>query len=173
MKINKSIIKEILFILIFSIAIGVVYNFMLPKPLPLIYQKKAVSKLSDDAVFGKSESEKTKDDIEKIDGKTVTYEQMLKIIPNDEFILIDARNPEYYKKSRIGSSINIFPYAEESDVMNKILDLPQNKKIVVYCDGGNCDSSHKIAEILINFGFSNVFIYTGGWDEWSKMKGLK
>ncbi|MDT3738099.1 MAG: rhodanese-like domain-containing protein [Candidatus Kapabacteria bacterium] len=173
MKINKSILKEILFILVVSISIGVVYNYMLPKPLPLIYQKKAVSKLSDDAVFGKQESVTSKDGIEKIDGTTVTYEQMLKIISNDDFILIDARNPEYYKKSRIGNSINIFPYADESEVMNKILDLPQNKKILVYCDGGNCDSSHKIAEILLNFGFGNVLIYTGGWDEWSKKKGIK
>jgi rhodanese-related sulfurtransferase len=104
---------------------------------------------------------------------TVTYEQMKKIISNPDFIVIDARNPEMYAKSKIGKAINIFPYDEEAVFMPKILDLPTDKRIVIYCDGGNCDSSHKLAEAIKTFGYKNVFIYSGGWDDWSKHQGLK
>lgn len=168
---NKKRFAEIFVILLFSIIVAIVYNFSLPKPLPLIYHKKITPKLEDSLLFG--DSSKTNNNLE--DGKTVTYEQMLKIIEDNsgEFIIVDARNPEFWGKNRIGNSINIFPYEDDEVVINKILDLPQNKKIIVYCDGGNCDSSHKIAEIMYNFGYENVFIYSGGWEEWIKMKGIK
>lgn len=103
---------------------------------------------------------------------TVTYEQMKRIVNNPDFIIIDARSPEMYAKSRIGKAINIFPYADESEFMPKILDIPTNKRIVVYCDGGNCDSSHKLADAIKTFGYENVFIYTGGWDDWIKHQGI-
>ncbi len=103
--------------------------------------------------------------------KTVTYKQMLQIISNDNFFIIDARSAENYNKAHIGNAVNIFPYDEESVVVQKIFELPQNKKIVIYCDGGQCDSSHELAKMIINFGFKNVYLYAGGWEEWSELYG--
>jgi len=170
---NNKLIKEILIILIVSFALGLIYNYSLPKPIPLVYKKTELKQYSDDILFGNSKLEADKNINIDNDSKTVTYEQMLKIIESDEFILIDARSPEMYSKSTIGKAINIFPYSDESEVMSKILDLPTDKKIIVFCDGGNCDSSHKIADILHNFGYINSYIYSGGWDEWSKIQGIK
>jgi rhodanese-related sulfurtransferase len=168
----KKYIKEVLIILIVAIGIGIAYNFYLPKPLSLIYKKKEISKLSDDALFGNGGNGGLKNGSDIVDEKTVTYEQMLKIINDDNFVIIDARSQDYYSISRIGKAINIFPYDDEAEVMNKIMDLAIDKTYIVYCDGGNCDSSHKIAEILLNFGYQ-TFIYSGGWDEWSKRKGIE
>ncbi len=103
--------------------------------------------------------------------KTVTYKQMLQIINNDNFFIIDARSAENYNKSHIGNAINIFPYDEESIVVQKIFELPQNKKLVIYCDGGQCDSSHELAKMIMNFGLKNVYLYAGGWEEWTKQNG--
>jgi rhodanese-related sulfurtransferase len=105
--------------------------------------------------------------------KTITYEQLLKLLKNPKFLLIDARHEENYQKAKIGNAINIFPYSDEKEMINKILDLPKDKTLVIYCDGGNCDASHKLAEVIISFGYEKVFIYTGGWDEWAKKRGLK
>lgn len=99
--------------------------------------------------------------------KTVTFDQMVKIINNESFVIIDARSPESFATERIGNAINIFPYGDEGEMMNKIMSLPHDKKIVVYCDGGACDASHKIAEIIISFGYDRVFLYSGGWEEWA------
>jgi rhodanese-related sulfurtransferase len=171
---NKNRFFEILVIVAFSVVIAFVYNYTTTKPLPLIYHKKIVPKLDDSQLFGNGNSNNL-DSNKLISDKTVTFEQMNKVIESNtgEFIIVDARNSDYWKKSKIGNSINIFPYEDESIVINKILDLPHDKKIIVYCDGGNCDSSHKIAEMMKNFGLENVFIYTGGWEEWTKMKGIK
>lgn len=169
---KKINIKEILFILIIAIGLGLVYNYSQPKPLTLIYKKKEVAKVSDDVLFGNGNSKKDDIAANELSEESVTYEQMLKIIGNDDFIIIDARSSDFFQKNRIGNSINIFPYDDESVVIHKILDLPHDKTFIVYCDGGNCDSSHKIAELLMNFGYK-AHIYSGGWDEWSKKKGIE
>lgn len=105
--------------------------------------------------------------------KSVNYNQIKKIVGDDNFVIIDARSPELFSENRIGDAINIFPYADnEDEIVEKIYQLPFEKKIVVYCDGGNCDASHKLSEMIKLLGFENVYIYTGGWEEWAKMEGL-
>lgn len=92
---------------------------------------------------------------------------MKRIAEEESFIIIDARSPELYEESRIGNAINIFPFADNQDkIIEKIFELPYDKKIVIYCDGGNCDASHLVAEMLNQFDFKNVYLYTGGWEEW-------
>ncbi|PKL84661.1 MAG: hypothetical protein CVV22_11760 [Ignavibacteriae bacterium HGW-Ignavibacteriae-1] len=155
-----------------------------PETLKPIEEKKlADDKIADnkvDVVESKKavvEKEKEKESVEPElptnTELTVTYEQMKKIINNPDFIIIDARSPEMFSKSKIGKAINIFPYDEEAVYMPKIFDLPTGKRIVIYCDGGNCDSSHKLAEAIKSFGYKNVFIYTGGWDDWIKHQEQK
>lgn len=122
----------------------------------------SLAKLKKEIELGKVEDKKVNDNIEK----TVTFEQMKKIINNSNFVIIDARSADDYAKGKIGNALNIFPYDEESNYFPKILSLPRDKKIVIYCTGGNCDLSHHLAEDLMNFDFKNVFIYTGGWEEW-------
>jgi rhodanese-related sulfurtransferase len=105
----------------------------------------------------------------------VNYEQMKKIISeyNREFVIIDARRPEQFSKSHLANAINIFPGWQENEVIEKILTLPQNKTIIVYCDGGSCDSSEEIASLLANFGYTKFYIYEGGWEEWSSKRNIK
>jgi len=101
--------------------------------------------------------------------KSVNFEQMKKIVGNSDFIIIDARRPEDFLKDHIPGSINIFALSEPNEKFELIMKIPVGKKYVIYCDGGNCDLSHQLAEeFLHSFGFTNVYIYEGGWEEWSK-----
>lgn len=103
------------------------------------------------------------------DLNTVTYEQLLRVIQSDDFVIIDARRNEEYLKGHIPNSINIFALDDPNQKVPKIYDIPQGKKIIVYCDGGNCDLSHELAKELKGvFGFKEVFLYEGGWEEWSQ-----
>lgn len=100
---------------------------------------------------------------------TVSFDQIQRIINSSDFIIIDARNPEQFSKGHIPNSINIFALDPPDVKVPKIFEIPQGKKIVVYCDGGNCDLSHELAkELKSAFGFTQVFVYEGGWEEWAK-----
>ncbi len=117
--------------------------------------------------IAESKADEVKDAKAKIE-KTVTYEQVKEKLNDPRFQIIDARKPEDYKKGKIGNAINIFPYEEEVAYMGRIFGLPRDKVFIIYCNGGTCDLSHKLAEDMIGVGFTKILIYTGGWDEWSK-----
>lgn len=117
-----------------------------------------------------TETKKIKEEENSLGIKTVNFSQMKKIINSSEFIIIDARQAEQYQKGHIPGAINIFALDEPDYKVPKILDLPQNKKIIVYCDGGNCDLSLELSKELKKvFGFKQVFLYEAGWEEWSKL----
>ena len=44
---------------------------------------------------------------------------------------------------------------------------PMTSRIIVYCSGGDCHDSRLVANALLSLGFSNVSVFTGGWDAWS------
>lgn len=121
-------------------------------------------------VIENAENKKIKEEENALGIKTVNFSQMKKIINSSEFIIIDARQAEQFQKGHIPGAINIFALDEPDNKVPKILDLPQNKKIIVYCDGGNCDLSMELSKELKKvFGFKQVFLYEAGWEEWSKL----
>ncbi len=103
--------------------------------------------------------------------KTLTYEQLIKNLSKPEFVFIDARPMEEFTAGHIPKAVSIFAYESDQNVyFSKINALPRDKILVVYCDGGDCDASHKLSADIMSFGYKNVFLYSGGWEEYSKKK---
>jgi rhodanese-related sulfurtransferase len=111
----------------------------------------------------------------KLDIKTLTYDQVSKNIYNKNFILIDARRHEDYQSGRIGNAINAFPLSENKDIyLRTISSIPYDKIIVTYCEGGaECDLAEQVCKDLFSFGYTKVYLYHGGWEEWTKKRGFK
>jgi rhodanese-related sulfurtransferase len=108
----------------------------------------------------------------KITYKEITYDLVKKYLNNPNVIIIDARPPEKYQKEHIGNAINLYPEQEDENAyFSKLVALPQDKVIIVYCDGGQCDLSHHVVNDLINFKFKKVMIYLGGWEDWQQKSG--
>ena len=103
--------------------------------------------------------------------RLVSFEQMKRIVDlnDDNFVIIDARNPAQYAEARIPRAINI-PPEDEIAAIEKLLQLPKTKTFIIYCDGGNCGASNQIAALLDNFGYQRFFIYEAGWEEWIQKK---
>lgn len=166
---KKIDFKVILIIIAVSAALGIGYNYsdISEKGLSYLTDKGPVASDSLLNAGITNSPEKSNDEAaESLDGATITYEQMKARLDDPNFVIIDARSPEEYAEGMIGEAKNIFPYEDESKYFEKIFTLPQGKKYLIYCTGGNCDLSHKLAEDMKNSGFTNIFIYTGGWEEW-------
>lgn len=82
----------------------------------------------------------------------------------EDILLLDVRTPEefeYANLSHLGNHLHIpIDYIQE-----KLSDIPQNQKIVVYCHHG-VRSLH-VQHFLLQNNFKNVFNLTGGIDAWS------
>ncbi|MCP3982394.1 MAG: rhodanese-like domain-containing protein [bacterium] len=83
-------------------------------------------------------------------------------------VIIDAREPSEYAAGHIAGAIHLSYDMALSEPERLAMDtggLP----IVVYCGGGTCDVSHRMAdELMYNGGHTRVAVYEGGFPEWSE-----
>lgn len=170
----NKILKEITVIVLFSAFLGLIYHAVSGNEMPFFPLSEDEKTVKDSLLFsGKSENNKHSADIENLEGKTVSFQQMLKIVEDERFYIIDARNPEVYNNGYIDNAVNIFPYLQdENEFIALITQVPFDKKIIIYCDGGTCDLSHEVASVLEDFGYQEIYLYEGGWEEWTLKNNL-
>ncbi len=88
-----------------------------------------------------------------------------KLKHGDRFHLVEVLSPDAYEKDHIPTAINIPLNDEFADsVQHAIPD--KNGEIVVYCQNEQCDASPKAARKLEELGYTRVFDFEGGKDEW-------
>ncbi len=87
----------------------------------------------------------------------------------EDFVLINVLPQETFRKKHIRTSINI-PYTD--DYFESLVELvaggTKDRKIVVYCASFECQASPKAAEKLDKAGFTQVYDYEGGTEDWFK-----
>jgi len=109
-------------------------------------------------------------------GEMITVEQALNIynLPfSDEpdpptVIFIDAREREHFLKAHVPGAYHITPQSFVNSTLPDDMEFwPKDSIIVVYCSGGDCDSSHLVRTRLIHERlFERVFIMEAGLPGW-------
>lgn len=87
-------------------------------------------------------------------------------------VFIDARKEDDFAEGHIPGAIWCSPYEIEKCI-NTVLDRAKGAdKVVVYCDGGDCEDSIFMCRELVNADvpLEAVRLYAGGWKEWSAHK---
>ncbi len=101
---------------------------------------------------------------------TLTADQTEAMLKKDATVqLIDLRTPEEIKRTgTIQGARSINFYASDFDAQIALLD--RNKPVIVYCAAGG--RSPQAAAKMNKMGFSKVYDYSGGMNDW-KSKGKK
>jgi len=97
--------------------------------------------------------------------KTIHRHQIKEQIDNgDNFVLIEALPEKYFNEAHLPGAIQI----DYKEVDQKSEKLPVNKgeKIVVYCANAECQNSAKTASHLDSLGYTNVYKYVEGKQDW-------
>ena len=86
-----------------------------------------------------------------------------------KILLVDGRSEFAYHEGHILGAVNI-PYMQRDFFSQKLLsNIARETPIIVYCSGKNCNTSVELAKFLSQkFGFINVRVFEGGWEEWTK-----
>jgi len=82
---------------------------------------------------------------------------------------VDARAKDFYLyDGHITGAISL-PVLEFDSVFPLVKDrLPSyEEEIVCYCSGFGCEESTELARHLAEVGYRRVYVYKGGWPEWS------
>lgn len=82
---------------------------------------------------------------------------------------VDARRKEEYEAGHVQGAMrmNLQSFANGNPPLMAM--LARDAVVVVYCGGGHCDESERVAEQLNNSGYSKVFIIHDGYPGWKAM----
>jgi len=81
-------------------------------------------------------------------------------------LIVDARYRSDYEAGHLPGAINIPVNEPESIQDRKLNDVPKDWPIVIYCQSQGCQFDDIIARILHADGFTNLYLFSGGWLEW-------
>lgn len=85
----------------------------------------------------------------------------------EKFVLWNALSKDYYKpEANIPGSAWV--PVEKISAKVKELGLRPDAAIVTYCGGPQCPSSKQAAEKLVSLGFTDVWAYEGGLQDWTE-----
>ncbi|NKI30899.1 rhodanese-like domain-containing protein [Croceivirga thetidis] len=77
--------------------------------------------------------------------------------------LVDVRTAEEYEVGRIGDAVN-FNVVQGDEFLEQIKTLDKSKPVYLYCKAGG--RSNRAAELLKAEGFTQIFDYSGGYNDW-------
>jgi rhodanese-related sulfurtransferase len=101
--------------------------------------------------------------------QTIDTDQLKAMIDaNEDLLVINVLSEDDFREHHIPQSVNI--PVEEGDFVDEVERHVDSKdqEIVVYCANTQCDASPKAARKLEDAGFTNVYDYEGGIEEWEQ-----
>ena len=82
----------------------------------------------------------------------------------DGVLFVDARAEEYYIEGHIPNSICNDDFNALVFQVENLADY--NSGFVVYCSDDDCGSSEDLAYQLQEQGFTDIYLFKGGWKQW-------
>lgn len=147
-----------------SCAAGLTLNHFSTHPLPIVYQNpeqrfdQQLTTLVAAAPFAIAPA------------ATVSLNDFRTAVEDHHALILDARPAVFFERGHVPGALNLSrdDFANDYRRLASALKAAQSKPIIVYCSGGACHDSRLVANALLSLGFSDVSIYTGGWEEWSE-----
>ncbi len=81
---------------------------------------------------------------------------------------VDARTEDLYRQGHVPRALSASAKDAETGLPLFFERLPLEGTLVVYCEGGDCQSSLALAKLLLKKGFTDIRIFSGGWEEWER-----
>ena len=79
--------------------------------------------------------------------------------------LVDVRTPQEYDAGTIGNAVN-YNIIDGAQFVKQIETLDKSKPVYLFCKMGG--RSNRAAQLMLEKGFTQVFDYAGGYNDWAK-----
>src|SRR5579862_40843 len=137
-------LQRALLIVLAGAVVGLAANAISPRRIPYITPPKAAPQAQD----------------------TVTLKEAQELWAGGSAFFLDARALSDYTAGHIAGAWSL-PVEEFDDHYSQIARmLAPDSAIIVYCDGLECDLSHRLMAKLREFGYHNVRLIVNGWTVW-------
>jgi rhodanese-related sulfurtransferase len=100
--------------------------------------------------------------------RLITLQEAEDLWAAGETVFFDARGAGPYGEGHVPRARNLPEAESRRQFPADVLELPRERTLVVYCEGGDCQSSLLLAKRLRDERFKDIRVLTGGWEEWKK-----
>jgi len=149
----KTIFKQVAHIIACSIVVGLAFNYLRSNGIPLIAKQ----------INGFSNYSQVDDFVIEI----IDLEIAKKLF-YDDVLFIDARDDISFSEGHITGAISSIPYNNLVD--NIFINQGYSEPILIYCDDEECGLSEDLGNQLQLEGFSKIYVFSGGWNQWLMAK---
>lgn len=158
----RGTLREAVGIVSLGIVIGVLANAVSPRGIPW------VGDFSRGTALANRSAEELKElpaVIELADLKTALAEG------DSLLVLLDARAADAYAAGHLPGALSLPAEALDASYPPLKEQLTAANRIIVYCDGGDCELSHDLANALKGMGHTRVQLFAGGVNAWMENGG--
>lgn len=104
---------------------------------------------------------------------SITYDEFRTNAKDRTALIVDARSPDQYALGHVRGAINIPAGQKQSARDRHLQNVSRDQLIIIYCSSASCGSSDMLAESLISEGFTNVRVFSPGWQVLSHSRDLR
>ncbi|MHC1767765.1 MAG: rhodanese-like domain-containing protein [Verrucomicrobiia bacterium] len=137
--------QRVLLIVLLGAGLGLLNNALSPKGVPLITPPKKAPNPDE----------------------FIALEKARELWESGGFFL-DARSPEDFEAGHVANALNLPVEAFDEHFVRLAPMLPPDAPVIIYCDGEDCELSHRLAARLKENGFTDVHMLFNGWTVWRK-----
>lgn len=153
----KDILKELAFILGFSVLTAFAVNALSPNGIALFGEWDT----SRGVITAKGKTDPVSRDREIQDPETAK-----KIYDSENAIFVDARAGDIYEQGHIRGALSLPVNRFDEYAFKFMEDYPASTHIVTYCSGRECQDSHELAQYLVAAGYTDVSVFVDGYPAW-------
>jgi rhodanese-related sulfurtransferase len=85
---------------------------------------------------------------------------------SNNYVFIDARPRDDYDEGHIQGAVSL-PLGQFDEKIEAFMDqYPPETAIISYCSGRTCEDSHRLAELLLAVGYSQINVFIDGFPGW-------
>jgi rhodanese-related sulfurtransferase len=97
----------------------------------------------------------------------ITLAEAQDLLSQGNAVFVDSRKPEEFAAGHIPGAVSV-PLEDSRIALEELAArFSPARPLVVYCEGGDCQTSVAMARLLYDRGFRDIRILTGGWAEWT------
>ena len=89
-----------------------------------------------------------------------------KLYDSQNFVFVDARSRDDYDEGRIKGAVSL-PVGQFDEKIEVFLEqYSPEKAIITYCSGRSCEDSHRLAQLLLALGYTEINVFIDGYPGW-------
>ncbi len=99
---------------------------------------------------------------------TALLSEIEQCVEAEKCLVVDARWRGDYEAGHLPGAVNLTIGASDNEIRQAMGGRPPETTVIVYCSNRSCPMADQVAVYFQRLEYPNVFVFRGGWEEWSR-----